>query len=379
VPVTGLEATGSAGSVTVTTDAGVDVPVTGVEATGSVGSVTVTGDANISVTGIEATASVGTYQQTYYLDGSTGAVTDSDAAWTDDANYVDGSIATGASCSTVGSQSSNALWARGSAAGSNGPVIDYVELRFYGSSSVGGQVSVESWYPGATEYLGVVSQTSDTPGWTGYTTLSTPVTGGNGWIWGIVKQMECYAYVVSGSGTVNKLEERVNIAPAVIDVDVAVTGEEAAGSVGSVTATGDANVAVTGEEATGSAGSVTVTSVGNVPVTGEEATASVGSVSVSVDSTNVVTGLEATGAAGTVSVSVDMAVSVTGVTATGLVGSVIATGISNAIDVPVTGVQATGYVGNLALVLAPHVPNQDPSWEEIKPHGDSISGVYSCR
>jgi len=57
-PVTGLEATGSVGSVTV--EIVVNVDVTGVEGTGEVGAVTVVAKANAIVTGVSATGEVGT-------------------------------------------------------------------------------------------------------------------------------------------------------------------------------------------------------------------------------------------------------------------------------------------------------------------------------
>ena len=58
VSVTGVEGTGTVGSVAI--DAAANVPVTGVSATGEVDSVNVTGDANVSPTGLAATGSPGT-------------------------------------------------------------------------------------------------------------------------------------------------------------------------------------------------------------------------------------------------------------------------------------------------------------------------------
>lgn len=57
---TGASATGSVGSVTVTVGGAVSVTPTGVSATGSVGSPTVAGDANTTPTGVSATGAVGT-------------------------------------------------------------------------------------------------------------------------------------------------------------------------------------------------------------------------------------------------------------------------------------------------------------------------------
>ena len=58
VSVTGVEGTGTVGSVAI--DAAANVPVTGVSATGEVDSVSVTGNANANVTGLSTTGSPGT-------------------------------------------------------------------------------------------------------------------------------------------------------------------------------------------------------------------------------------------------------------------------------------------------------------------------------
>ena len=58
VSVTGVEGTGTVGSVAI--DAAANVPVTGVSATGEVDSVSVIGEANVSPTGVAATGAPGT-------------------------------------------------------------------------------------------------------------------------------------------------------------------------------------------------------------------------------------------------------------------------------------------------------------------------------
>jgi hypothetical protein len=58
VPTIGVEATGSVG--TVSTAAPITVSLSGVEAAGSVGSVSIAGDVTVSLSGVEATGSVGT-------------------------------------------------------------------------------------------------------------------------------------------------------------------------------------------------------------------------------------------------------------------------------------------------------------------------------
>ena len=59
VEVTGLEATGGVGSVTVTEGAGVNVAATGLFAVGRVGVATATGEIQVQLTGLEATGEVG--------------------------------------------------------------------------------------------------------------------------------------------------------------------------------------------------------------------------------------------------------------------------------------------------------------------------------
>ena len=96
---------------------------TGVEATGAVGAVTVSVDANVPVTGVEATGAVSSvvapFLQYTYVDGS-GYITDTDAAWVNDANAADGNGATYASTTDPGgSQTTNLLKLKGVA-----PVAD---------------------------------------------------------------------------------------------------------------------------------------------------------------------------------------------------------------------------------------------------------------
>jgi hypothetical protein len=294
VPVTGLEASGSVGTVTVVAVSGVDVPVTGVEGTGSVGTATVEAKANTSVTGLEGTGSVGTV--------------------TVDAAAI--AVATG-----------------------------LLTTGYVGTATAVGEANVGVTGLEGTGAVGTVTVSTDAG-------IDVPVTG------------------LEATGSVGTVA-------VVTDVDIPVTGLETTGSVGSVTVQGKANIPVTGIEATGSVGSVTAAVFMDVPVTGLEATGSVGSVTVTVPVDIPVTGLEAAGSVGSVTTAVFMDVPVTGLAGTGSVGSVTVTGIGNVvatgisatgsvgsvtilaggtITVPVTGIEATGSVGSVTLQAEANVP-----------------------
>ena len=165
------------------------------------------------------------------------------------------------------------------------------------------------------------------------------------------------------------------------------TGEEATGSVGSVTVTGIGNVPVTGEEGVGATRNVSIDAAAIVAVTGEEGTADTAPGTLNTRGLcNVFpTGEEATGAVGTVGIVESATIPVTGEEATGSVESVTTTS-TNRIDVTgevvsgsvgtviayisiiegVTGEEATGSVGTV-LVWECIAPIQTPSWAGIGP------------
>jgi len=86
------------------------------------------------------------------------------------------------------------------------------------------------------------------------------------------------------------------------DANVPVTGVEAVGDVGDVTATGGATAELTGVEADGVIGDVFIALGATIPVTGLQGNAELGNVTVSANADVSVTGLAANGVIGTVNV-----------------------------------------------------------------------------
>ncbi len=124
-----------------------------------------------------------------------------------------------------------------------------------------------------------------------------------------------------------------------LDVGVGITGVQATGSVGSVTAS--RSVALTGNAGTGAVG--TLARGTTVAVTGNAATGAVGTVSASTGPVTVgLTGVAGTGAVGTITTS--RALALTGNAATGSVG-IVAPSTTKAL----TGNAATGAVGALGI------------------------------
>jgi len=231
INVTGVSATGSVGSVTVSTGINIDVNVTGVSATGDVGSVTTNTDQNVSVTGVSATGQVGSVVRTVDVTGvsATGQV---------------GSVTT-TSSTNVSVTGVSATGQVGSVTISIGRDVSVTGVKGTGqvgsvTITIGRNVSVTG--VSATGSVGSVTVTG---------TASTSVTG------------------VSATGQVGS----VSIS---ISRNVSVTGVSATGSVGSVTLVTGANVSVTGVSATGNVGSVSFVTTANVSVTGVSATGQVG-------------------------------------------------------------------------------------------------------
>lgn len=111
----------------------------------------------------------------------------------------------------------------------------------------------------------------------------------------------------------------------VLNGDAYPTGVQATSAVGTVTASGDASNNLTGVQSTGAVGTVTATGVANIDLTG----------------------VQSTGSAGTTTANGDAQTNLTGAQATGAVGVVTASGGSGAGNAYVTGVEAIGYVGNV--------------------------------
>lgn len=122
----------------------------------------------------------------YCLDGSDAAANDVYANWTDDANAFDCSTSTYAYTSTL---STNLLKAEGTDAPTSGSTITQVEARAYGAVQIPGDyIDVGIYTDGAAELISSgLSIDTGSPGWTSYTTLSTPT---GGWTWQKVNDLE---------------------------------------------------------------------------------------------------------------------------------------------------------------------------------------------
>ena len=371
VPVTGVEATGAVGTVTVIEGAALTVPVTGVEATTAVGAVDTTADANVPVTGVFATGSVGTV--TIDAVQITGWNTDiwSSGVWgrnlTGTPVPVTGVLATsGVGTVTVTTIEAPTVEVTGiSATGNVGSVsitaVEAPTVAVTGLSTTGavGTATVKADANASVTGLSATGSVGDVTVDEGSVAVNVPVTGvfGTGEIGSVGVTAEANVTLVGVEATGNIGTVTVT---AIQTVTATVTGVEATGSVGAVgvVAGGSISVPVTGLSATGAVGDVTVTTirVADVPVTGVEATGEVGDVTVSVGAgiTVAVTGVSATTAVGTVTVNAIQApiVLVTGVEATGEVGTVLAT---STVDIPVTGVFATGSVGSVSVTTAADV------------------------
>lgn len=153
---------------------------------------------------------------TYYIDGSDAVATDPGGVWTSDASAFDGSIATFATCTTVGSSGSNFLMAEGTNAPADGFQIGLVRFRIYKSpQTAGGSISttVEIYTDGLGALLGSLVNTDTSTGYKPYVNLSTPA---GGWTWAKLQALESKVYITSDpSGAVT---ERI----ALIELEVSV-------------------------------------------------------------------------------------------------------------------------------------------------------------
>ena len=258
VDVTGVEATGAVGTVTVTATINVNTDVTGVEATGAVGTATVTATINVNtdVTGVEATGAVGTATVTT---GSVAALT--------------GVEATGAVGTATADTSSNidvdvtgveATGAVGTATVTTGSVVALTGVE-------------------ATSAVGTVTVTATTD-------VDVDVTG------------------VEATGAVGTVTITEN-------TGVDVTGVEATGAVGTVTITENTGVDVTGVQTTTALGNLSTVTGAVVALTGVEATTAVGTATVNLNAGASVTGVQATTALGSVTALSTVIVPITGLVA----------------------------------------------------------------
>ena len=134
-----------------------------------------------------------------------------------------------------------------------------------------------------------------------------------------------------------------------LSTSLALTGQSATGSVGTVTTSQAVSNALTGDSAAGSTGTITTSQAVSKTLTGVAATGSVDTVTTSQAVSNALTGVSAQGAVGTVTTSQAVSNALTGVQATGSVGTVTAAQIYSQ---ALTGVQADGAVGTVTTSQA---------------------------
>ena len=370
VPVTGLEATGSVGSVSVVAEA--NVFPTGVEATGEVGTAAVVGGATVEVTGVSADALTPTGGSAFTADGnaqlSTAQAKFGSASLlldgTDDFVTSDDNIDLSSGDFTVDMwirptsvTGYKGLWQSGTSSLLNVYLIgDQVQGTVAGSTTLflsSTRISANVWTMISVEregsvhrlYInGVLEQSSSTG--------NRPDDGvfaigrnGFGDFNGYIDELRLSS--VARYGGTSFTEPTANY-----EVDADTTAllhfDGTNGSTDIINETdrgviveADANVDVTGVEATGAIGEVTATGSAVVEPTG----------------------LAATGELGQVTVQINITVDVTGVAATGAVGDVTVSGNANVLPV---GVEGDGVVGTV-IVWGGITPSPGTTWSEIDP------------
>ena len=372
VQPSGLEATTGLGSVTVTADA--NVSATGNAATGAVGTVSVTADANVSPTGVEAVgattvnydgpaftadgnAQLSTAQAKFgsaslLLDGTDDFVTSDD-----NIDLSSGDFTVDMWIRPTNVTGYKGLWQSGTSSLLNVYLIgNQVQGTVAGSTTLflsSTRISANVWTMISVEregsvhrlYInGVLEQSSSTG--------NRPDDGvfaigrnGFGDFNGYIDELRLSS--VARYGGTSFTEPTANY-----EVDADTTAllhfDGTNGSTDIINETdrgviveADANVDVTGVEATGAIGEVTATGSAVVEPTG----------------------LAATGAVGQVTVQINITVDVTGVAATGEVGDVAVSGSANVLPV---GVEGDGVVGTV-IVWGGITPSPGTTWSEIDP------------
>jgi len=342
VPLTGVSATGSPGAVTINGDA--NTLVTGVTATGQVGSVTPVGDANVPVSGVSATASPGAVTVAIAtsvnvpLTGveATGVI----ASFSVDTYYFDASVA-GPFCDDEPQGEGYGFAWLNIDGGFDGSTASYAISSWNGDVDTNEVRATGTTAPASGETVSQVRMRL----------YSGAVTASNNRVVVAVRdggtslgQQENYAdlsdawsdYVTldtpSGGWTWGKLQNLEAVAWGETDSNPyykelhKVEIEVTSG--GSLIVTGDANVYPTGVVATGSVGAVTVVADSSIPVDVP------------------VSGVSATGSPGAVTVATSVDVAVSGSEATGSPGTLTVTGDANVL---VSGIAATGQVGSVTL------------------------------
>jgi len=355
VLVQAVSATGSIGTVTVT--AAAEIPVTGVEADGALGTVTMTGTANIFPTGVEAVgATTVNYDGPAFTADGAAQLSTAQAKFGSASLLLDGTDDFVTSDENIDLSSGDftvdmwirptsvtgykGLWQSGTSSLLNVYLIgDQVQGTVAGSTTLflsSTRISANVWTMISVEregsvhrlYINGVLEASSSTGnrpddgvfavgkngfgdFNGYideTRLSTVARYG-----GTSFTEPTAAFSLDTDTTAllhfdgtNGSTDIINAAKDGIIVsagaNVPVTGVEAVGGVGDVTATGGATAEPTGVEADGAIGDVFIALGATIPVTGLQGNAELGTVVVSANADVPVVGLAATGIIGFVNV-----------------------------------------------------------------------------
>lgn len=340
VNVTGVEASNTdVGNLSVVID--VSITLTGVNATGSVGTVTVGEGVGVDLTGVEngqiryAVSNNGS--SNYVIDGASNPTLTLTRGLT---YYFDVNasghpfwLQTVAPPYSSGNVYNTGVTNNGAQVGTITFTVDfgapdtlYYVCQYH--SSMGGQINIVDQVGDVTVNLDFAVDVTGVEG-TGQLGDETVEADGN-----------VDATGVEGTGAVGTVS--------VPNVGVSLTGVEATGAVGTVAVDAGGNVTVnlTGVNGTGAVGTVSVPNVGFV-LTGVAGTGAVGTV-IAGDEPNVArpSGVEAIGGIGTVSVSEGVGINASGVAATGAIGDVT---VDIVTPVNVTGVNGTGQIGNVTV------------------------------
>ena len=298
--VTGVSASGAAGTPTVVGKASADV--SGVAGTGAAGTPTVVGKASVTLSGVSGTGAAGVLDVTVGADVSAPIV----------------GVMAGAAVGALGAREPlPADWAGFGA-------VPFASAPFGGPKLAdpiaSGNVSVDVTGVAATGAAG-------TPTVSGK--ASTTVVG------------------VSGTGAAGT--------PTVVGkASVTLTGVAGTGAAGTPTVSGKANVTLVGVTGTGAAGTPTVAAKASTTVVGVAAVGSAGIPTVVGKASTTVAGVVGTGSVGTLSVVGKASASVTGVAGTGQIGTLTAKGGASATLVGVAGAGAAGtptVVGKATVTL----------------------------
>lgn len=123
----------------------------------------------------------------YYVDASDNAVSDPGSVWTTEANTVDGSLSTIGYTATIGSESSNYVFAGGTNAPSSGGDIVAVYARIYGNRTGSAVGKVRIYTDALAETLGTITYSNTTPAYSSWTLLTSPT---GGWTWATIQALE---------------------------------------------------------------------------------------------------------------------------------------------------------------------------------------------